>query len=946
MVQLRLLGPVELVVRGNLVELGPPQRRTVLAALAVDAGRPVQVDVLAERVWGADRPDGARRALYAHVARIRRTCEATDDSPGDALRVVRRSGGYQLEAGPDQVDLHRFRRLTALARQRGQNLGVRASLLTDALALWRGEPLAGLEGQWIARVRETWRRERVDAAVRWAQAELRGGDPDAVVAPLTELLEEHPLAEPLAEALMRALHATGDSAGALNCFAAIGQRLAEELGTDPGPRLREVHQAVLRGLPAATTALTNPDVTPVRIRSTVDVIPAQLPMGVGGFTGRSEELARLRDILAAAGQQPTAVVISAVSGTAGVGKTALAVHWARQMSNAFPDGQLYVNLRGFDDGGAVSPARAVRAFLDALGVPPQNIPRGLDAQAALYRSLLAGRRVLILLDNARDAGQVRPLLPGAPGCLALVTSRNRLTGLAVAEGAHLLPLDLLGPAEARELLAVRLGPVRLATEPAAVDEIVVQCAGLPLALAVVAARAATEPRRPLAELAEELRTADRRLDPLDGDDPSGGVRAVFSWSYRMLSPNAARLFRLLSLHPGPDAAPPAVAALAGVTEDSAQALLTELTDAQLLTEHRPGRYTFHDLLRAYAAECTAAEDDDVTRHTATLRMLDHYLHTAWAADALLTLRRDPLTLAPPLPGAQPGRPSDHREALAWFTAERLVLLSAVERTPPGFDTHTWQLAATLTTFLERRGDWQELASAHTTALRAARLAGDTAGQANAHRGLGLAWARLERTDRAEHHYLLALDLFAELGNEAGQARMHQNLAAVASADGRHPEALDHAHHTLEHYRCAHDRGGQAIALNHIGWYHTKLGDHRRALAYCEQALGLVQEIGDLSGQAHTLDSLGYIHRHLGRHARSVECYGQALELFRKTEDRRSEAIGHAYLGDTHEDAGDLTAARQAWARAVEIFDDLGLPDAEPLRARLAHGQDGPKPGPS
>lgn len=565
-------------------------------------------------------------------------------------------------------------------------------------------------------MRETWRRERLDAAVRWAQAELRGGDPDAVVAPLTELLEEHPLAEPLAEALMRALHATGDSAGALNCFAAIGQRLAEELGTDPGPRLREVHQAVLRGLPAATTALTNPDLTPVRIRSTVDVIPAQLPMGVGGFTGRSEELARLRDILAAAGQQPTAVVISAVSGTAGVGKTALAVHWARQMSNAFPDGQLYVNLRGFDDGGAVSPARAVRAFLDALGVPPQNIPRGLDAQAALYRSQLAGRRVLILLDNARDAGQVRPLLPGAPGCLALVTSRNRLTGLAVAEGAHLLPLDLLGPAEARELLAVRLGSVRLATEPAAVDEIVVQCAGLPLALAVVAARAATEPRRPLAELAEELRTADRRLDPLDGDDPSGGVRAVFSWSYRMLSPNAARLFRLLSLHPGPDAAPPAVAALAGVTEDSAQALLTELTDAQLLTEHRPGRYTFHDLLRAYAAECTAAEDDDVTRHTATLRMLDHYLHTAWAADALLTLRRDPLTLAPPLPGAQPGRPSDHREALAWFTAERLVLLSAVERTPPGFDTHTWQLAATLTTFLERRGDWQELASAHTTAL--------------------------------------------------------------------------------------------------------------------------------------------------------------------------------------------------------------------------------------
>ncbi|MGI5457074.1 AfsR/SARP family transcriptional regulator [Streptomyces sp. CA-249302] len=1047
LVQLRLLGPVELELRGRIEELGPPQRRTVVAALAVDAGRPVPVDVLTERIWGAGPPPGARRALYAHIARIRRVCERTGDAGEEPLRLLRRSGGYQLEAGPDQVDLHRFRRLDKLARRPGQPVGAQVSLLREALALWRGEPLTGMDGPWAERVRQAWHRRRVDAAVLLAEAELRAGEPAAVVQPLTELLGEYPLAEPLAEVLMRALHAVGDNAGALRCFAEIRERLVEELGADPGERLGGTHTAILRGrrfggggrttapgdpvgtgrpveegrrfgggvglsgtyVPggagslvgaprttepalspsaasvrrahlapstpsaAATAAGPSPEVSaappvppvPAAVVPPAEAaavrlpapaapaasgerrsgtgappwpshdIPAQLPMSVGDFTGRVEELARLHDLLAEVERQPTAVVISALSGTAGVGKTALAVHWARQVRAEFPDGQVYVNLRGFDPGrAAMGAGEAIRGFLDAFGVPADRVPRGLDAQAALYRSLLAGRRVLIVLDNARDADHVRPLLPGAPGCLALVTSRNRLTGLAATEGAHLLPVDLLTPAEARALLAGRLGVVRMAAEPAAVDEIVVQCAGLPLALAVVAARAAGRPGLPLAGLAEELRTADRRLDPLDGGDSLTGVRSVFQWSYRMLSPAAARLFRLLGLHPGPDTALPAAAALAGVTAPEARTLLAELTEAQLVTEHRPGRYTFHDLLRAYAAELTAVHDSEETRHTAVHRLLDHYLHTAYAADALLTRRRDPMTLAPALPGALPGRPTGPDEALAWFAAEYSVLLSVVQHGQPGFETHTWQLATTLGTFLERQGHWQALADAHTTALDSARRSHDKAGQANAHRGLGLARHRLGSPDRSREHYLLGLGLFQELGNHAGQARIRQNLAIAASARGDHPEALEHARLSLDHFRAAHDRGGQAIALNEIGWYLAKLGDHREALASCRQALAAVQEIGDLNGEAHTWDSLGYVHRLLGRFTEAVDCYEQALRLFRKTGDLRSEAIGLAYLGDTLEAAGEPEAARGAWTRALAVFDELGLPEADPLRDRL------------
>ncbi|MCX4462267.1 hypothetical protein OOK58_58325 [Streptomyces sp. NBC_01728] len=436
MVDVQLLGPVELSVGGHVVEVGPPQRRTVMAALAVDVGRPVAVDVVIERVWGTRAPNGARAAVHAHVARIRRMCEQAAETAREPLRLVRRSGGYLLEARLDQVDVYRFRQLIDQARAVERTDPARAArLLGDALGLWRGDPLSGLQGQWAARMREAWRRQRQDAAVGWARAELRLGDPASVIGPLTGLLGEYPLAEPLAEALMRALHDTGRSAEALDCYAAVRERLAEELGTDPGVALRQLHQAILRGHQSESASRPKPPMQPASAAARPGDRPAQLPMAVRGFTGRDEELAHLAAILASAEGESAAVVISAVSGMAGVGKTALAVHWARRVAGAFPDGQLYVNLRGFDPQGAAVPlTEAVRGFLDAFGVPPERVPPGLEAQVSLYRSLLAGRRIIVVLDNARDEEQnilemsyldsVLDKLAEAPPGRSMVTGRS------------------------------------------------------------------------------------------------------------------------------------------------------------------------------------------------------------------------------------------------------------------------------------------------------------------------------------------------------------------------------------------------------------------------------------------------------------------------------------------------------------------------------------------
>jgi len=668
----------------------------------------------------------------------------------------------------------------------------------------------------------------------------------------------------------------------------------------------------------------------------VRVVPQQLPAAVAQIAGRMGELATLSGLLRRRAEIGGTVVISAIGGTAGVGKTALAVYWAHRVARRFPDGQLYVDLRGFSPSGqAVTPAEAVRRFLDAIEVPPQRIPVDLDAQAALYRSQLAGRRMLVVLDNARDSAQVRPLLPAAAGCLVLVTSRNQLTGL-VAGGAHPINLDLLSVDEAQELLAHRLGSDRVAAEPEAVVEIITRCARLPLALALVAARAAARPRVALRVAAGELADSRQRWQMLIGDDPHTDVRAVFSWSYQALTPPAARLFRLLGLHPGSDITVSAAASLAGIAPDTVPPLLAELTRASLLTEPTTGRYTFHDLLRDYATRLADTVDTREQRQAATGRILDHYLHTAQAADRLLNPTRDPIPPGPPLVGVTPEQFSDHAQALDWFTMEHQVLLAAVAHTvATGFDTHTWQLAWTLATFLHRRGHWNNLVAVEQAAVAATQRLADPTAQAHSHRNLAGAYTMLGRFDDAHTQMGHALDLATRIGDQTGQAHTHGNLAYLWEQQGDLAQALHHARQALHLHRVTGRQVGQADALNQVGWCHALLGEHWPALAYCQQALTLYQQLGDRMGQAGTWDSLGYAHHHLGQHTQAVACYQQALTLHRDLGARYLEADTLTHLGDTHHAARNPKAARDAWQQALTILDDLDHPDAVQVRAKLA-----------
>ncbi|MEV7991285.1 BTAD domain-containing putative transcriptional regulator [Streptomyces sp. NPDC086077] len=933
--EFRLLGQVELRSAGQVVGLGPPQRHLLLAALLVDADRAVTLETLIDRVWGEEVPAQARASLYSHAARIRRTLEHAavhgPDERAGRPRLLRTAAGYRLAVAPALVDMHRCRRLVEAAR--GKDRDERLALLREAFSLWRGEPLAGLPGQWAAHTREMLRQQRVDVAITWAQAELAMGGSAAVIAALPRLLGEHPLVEPLAGLLMRALNAAGRRAEALACYATLRQRLSDDLGTDPSAELQQVHEEILRRRATGPTASRPPCGT----AESAWAAPAQLPLPTQRFTGRTTEIAALDEVLADHVDRPNSAAVSVLSGTAGVGKTALAVSWAHRVAHHFPDGQLFVNMQGFDmSGEAVSPRQAIQGLLEALGVPGERVPADFDAQVNLYRSRLAGRRVLVVLDNARDVRQVRPLLPGSPGCLTVVTSRNQLFGLVAVEGAHTLTLDLLSHGEARTLLTHRLGAERLAAEPEAVREIVDRCARLPLALAVVAARAAMEPRLRLAWLAGELRAADGGLDAFtgDADDPPTDVRAVFSWSYDALSPGAARAFALLGLHPGPDVSLHATASLTGHTATRARHLLAELSRAHLITSHTPGRYTLHDLLRSYATEKFHCLDPRTEQDPALHRMLDHYVHSAHAADHQLAPHRDPIVLSPPSPQTVAEQSADHEEAATWFTTEHRVLLALVRRAADtAMHHHAWHLAWGLTTYLQRRGRGHELLAVQHTALQAARCLPNAVGEAHAHRGLGIAYRCLDRPDDSAASLLTALDLFRELADPVGQAHCHLGVVWALSRQGRHDEAGDHLRAALVQFQMGGDRSGQARVLNNFAWYHAEQGD-RRALSLCRQALDLLRDSADREGQAAVWDTFGYTHHHLGRPVEAIRCYRQALRLYEQLGHRFHEAEVLTHLGHAHLAADERQKARDSWQRALAALDEMGHPEADHIRTGL------------
>ena len=668
--------------------------------------------------------------------------------------------------------------------------------------------------------------------------------------------------------------------------------------------------------------------------------PSQLPAGLAQFIGREHELKALYELLSQASQQPAGgtVAISAIGGTAGIGKTALAVHWARQVSGRFPDGQFYVNLRGFGPPGRpLAAAEAVSGFLAALGVAPEAMPSGLDAQVGMYRGLTTGKQLLIVLDNARDAEQVRPLLPGSPGCLVLITSRAWLGGLAVSEGARLLTLDVLSEDEAWQLLASRLGAGRVTAEPGAAKELIELSGQLPLALAIVSARASACPDFPLAGLAAELRDRSGRLDVLDAGDPSSSVRAVFSWSYDQLSSAGARMFRLLGLHPGPDVTAHAAASVAGTPPGKARRLLDELVRASLLTQRAPGRFSYHDLLRAYAASKAEDCDPEPDRDAAAGRILDHYLHTA--SHSRMLLRRpeqEPLALAPPSPRTRPERPADHRQALAWFNAEHQVLLATVTLTAEtGTDRRTWQLPCAMAEYFRRRGYPHEQVTVMASALAAATRLDDALGQAMSLRRLGLACYSTGNYDKARAHLEHCLPLYQQLGDRTGEAAAQQNLSYVAGAQGRYAEALCHSELARGLLQAIGHEFGEAEALGNSAWFHALLGDYQRARTFCEQALAVIAKLDGCSFEHAIRDTLGYVEHHLGNFAQAAAHFESALALSRDISDAPLEAEILIHLGEARHAVGELPQARQAWQQALAIYDDIQHPGVGKVRAKLA-----------
>ncbi|WP_433293954.1 BTAD domain-containing putative transcriptional regulator [Actinoplanes sp. CA-030573] len=919
-VEFRVLGEVEAVVDGGSVDLGHARQRCVLAALLVDANRAVPPDRILDRVWGEDPPECARGVLRTYVSRLRRSLR---DAAGD-VAIERRPDGYVLTVEPEAVDVHRFGSL--LARARAAEDDDRAVELFDrALGLWRGEPFGVADTPWLNGVRDGLLAQRQAAVLDRHDAALRAGQHGRLLPDLLTLARAHPLDERIAALLMLAQYRCGRQADALATYQGIRRTLAETLGADPGPVLQRAHRRVLSADPAL-----EPASRPRGPASSRRPVPRQLPAAPARFTGRGAALTEL-------GTAPDAAFVCAIGGAGGIGKTWLALRWAHDNASRFPDGQLYVNLRGFDPvDEPVPPATAVRGFLEALGVEAPAMPPDLDGRVALFRSLIADRRMLLVLDNARDAAQVVPLLPGAAPCAVLITSRRHLLGLVSAYGARPLTLDVLTEREARQLLADRVGVERVVTEPDAAAVLLRWCAGLPLALSIVAARAASHPQLPLAALAGELDEAATRLDALDGGEVTVSLRAVLSTSCRALTPGAARLFGLLGLCPGPDFTVPAAASLAALPAGRIGALLRELTDGHLVQMPAAGRYRMHDLVRLFAAERAA------DRATALRRILDHYTHTAVGADRLLAPHRDLIALGEPAAGVVPERFADHGAALAWFAAEHAGLQAAQRcAAEAGLDDQAGHLAWGLTTFLDRSGYWQDRLAVHAIALAASRRLADTWAQGHAHREMALCHVWLGRHDEARTHLRHALELFQAIGCVRGQADTQRGLARVHAQQGRHREALPHDRHALRLYQVAGHRPGEAVALNAIGWHHAHLGDPHQAVAYCTRSLALHRELGDRHGMANAWDSLGYAHHQLGRHAEARGYYRQAADMFAELGDRYRQGAAHAGLGDTLQAAGETGAARRAWQAALAIFQELRHPRAADLRTRLYRY--GPRP---
>jgi DNA-binding SARP family transcriptional activator/tetratricopeptide (TPR) repeat protein len=893
-----VLGPVRARRGPAELDLGPNQQRAILSLLVVRANQLVTNEDLIELLWERDPPGSALNVIHKYVGSIRRLLEPDLEARTSGHWLTRHGTAYRLAADETTSDLIAFRRLVEEARA-AHAVGRPADaldLLMQALALRHGACGEGLDLH--GRHRDyftTVDQEYVSAVAAAAEAALASSQALRILPLLRRVAAGEPWNESLQARLMLVLAATGQQALALSHYQAVRERLSSELGVDPGRELRTAHRRVLRQeMPTAAVMGAGDAMTsgPFPL-----VPPAQVPADLPAFAGREPELSQVAQMLDPDGGCPI-VGICAIDGMAGIGKTTFAVHWAHQVAKYFQDGQLYLDLRGFDaSGSATSPLAALHTLLYSLGVPAGHIPDGLDARAGMYRSLLAKRRVLIVLDNARDVRQLRPLLPGSPGCLVIATSRNPLTGLAMTDGARLLRLGLLPLPTARQALERRLGSARIAAEPEAAKEIIRRCGRLPLALAIVAARAA-HPGFTLAAIAADLRRSQGRLDGFDAAGVAADARTVFSWSYQHLSPQAGRLFRLLSLHPTADITVAASASLLGVPPHQAAGLMAELTSTALLTEHQPGRYSCHDLIRTYARELLESAGTDQERRAALARLLDHYLLSSRAAQAALEPQTEPAALRDPQPGVTPERFYDYESAMSWFTTERRVLNALVALTAEsdlGFPA--WKLAMTLRQFYRWRGFFCDWMQAMEAALAAAVRDGDLAGQGHVLRSLAGANFHLGRPEEALRCLERAQDIYNVLEYRTEHAYLHAMFGEVFTSQGKLDLAIEHSQKALALYREAGYRGGEVRAIADIGIAHRALGAYPEAVSYLEHGITLAREAGTLPLEGKTHKELGIVLSKLGHHRRAMKELGRALALLRRLGYRPQEAETLLALGD-------------------------------------------------
>jgi DNA-binding SARP family transcriptional activator/tetratricopeptide (TPR) repeat protein len=911
-----LLGPLAVSHHGKAINVTAGRQRVVLAALLFSPGQVLARDDLTEMLWGPHPPPSARVAVQNYVMRLRRIL-------GDgASRISTWPGGYAIDVAPGELDLHRAAALLAATRDASATGAwhLAADRAGQALALWRGQPLADVPSEELSRREGPRLAElRLQALELRIDAELHLGDHASAIGELRHLAGTHPLRERFHELLVRALHRDGRRADALAAYQDARRVLIAELGVEPGEELRKLHAQVLSGRNG--TAVHDG----ARLHDDT-AVPRQLPASVPHFTGRETELAKLSaGVQTAAAERPGVVMIRAVDGMAGVGKTALAVHGAHRVAARFPDGQLYVNLRGYDPERPMPPADALAGFLGALGVPGPEMPAGLDERAARFRGLVAGRRMLIVLDNASDAEQVRPLLPAARGCAVIVTSRDKMPGLVARDGAVRVELDLMPAGEAVALLESLIGP-RAKAEPSATATLAARCCGLPLALRVAAELAVSRPQITLTSLSAELADQQRRLDLLDaGGDSRTAVRAVFSWSCRHLDAETARAFRLSGLHPGPDLDVYAVAALAQTTAGRAAWLLRRLDQVHLIQwRAEPGRHALHDLLRDFAAEQAMAQDGADACHAAMTRLLDYYARaTATAVRTLHPAERGLWPDGPP--GVAEVPPLDNpASARAWLDAERPVLAAvAAFAANHGRTSHALHFSMALYRYLDTGGHYPAAIEIHTGAYQAAHRAGDLAGEAAALSSLGVVAWRQGRYAEATSCLQQVLALCSANGDKVAEARALQRLGLVDFTQGNYEQATARYQGALARWRQAGDQAGEGRALGSLGGAAWRQGRYDLAREHLQQALALHREVGDPTGESEAMGTLAIIALRQGHYRAAADQFRDALALCLQTGNRIGEADALTYLGITTLRAGDHQQAADHLRTALDLSRQTG-----------------------